>query len=650
MAKKKATHQDKPAKNQDPTHQSPTAMAEASEKLENLKSLNYVLLKEAVERRQQVDSLQNSIGSMESALTRSESENRGLQDELTRLRDCTAQLELERYLVPLFVSVQVREQEEVVKEERDGFWRERVEFGERLRCLEREMGEVLREKSEIERARSEREAEIGVLKGQLRDIGVEIEAERDVLIRVSRERDDLKVEFDVQIEETSGLRIKLTEAEKRENKMEEEVQKLKVEYNGVMEEREERERRIASMATDNDSIKRCLAESNRVIEGLKREIEEMVREKEGIEEERNMEVRKKNELEIAVASLNDLASGLIEAEKNLLLKVEDLEKRCGEVVEKEKRLVKEYDAIVREKKERERSFEGLLEEKVLVKKELDWALKDLDEQKRRMDELVRKKTEIEEAKTKRESEIVELEREVSELRGAISALEVSCNYQKKKNGQLQCEVHRYKDSIEQVGVERDEARKGFEEEKRNGEILRGKILVMEKKIEEAQKVVGEMKAKYCSLLGEKKEIESGSTVLLEEIASLEDNLSRARKEVDDMKANVELADAKSVLVFEMLKNTVKEVISHEGDSKEDGGFMNEREVGESVKPYMAELEAIKNAFKSREVKIEEMKRQEELLQNSVAEAHEGKSFWTLVSSATTILAAAASVAYVASGH
>ncbi|GFY90611.1 prefoldin chaperone subunit family protein [Actinidia rufa] len=566
MAKKKATHQDKPAKNQDPTHQSPTAMAEASEKLENLKSLNYVLLKEAVERRQQVDSLQNSIGSLESALTRSESENRGLQDELTRLRDCTAQLELERYLVPLFVSVQVREQEEVVKEERDGFWRERVEFGERLRCLEREMGEVLREKSEIERARSEREAEIGVLKGQLRDIGVEIEAERDVLIQVSRERDDWRVEFDVQIEETSGLRIKLTEADKRENKMEEEVQKLKVEYNGVMEEREERERRIASMARDNDSIKRCLAESNRVIEGLKREIEEMVREKEGIEEERNVEVRKKNELEIAVASLNDLASGLIEAEKNLLLKVEDLEKRCGEVVEKEKRLVKEYDAIVREKKERERSFEGLLEEK--------------------------------------------------------------------------------------VGVERDEARKGFEEEKRNGEILRGKISVMDKKIEETQKVVGEMKAKNCSLLGEKKEIESRSTVLSEEIASLEDNLSRARKEVDDMKTNVESADAKLVIVFEMLKNTVKEVVSHEGDSKEDGRFMNEREVGESVKPYVAELEAIKNAFKSREVKIEEMKRRQQLLQNSVAEAHKGKSFWTLVSSATTILAAAAaaSVAYVAGGR
>ncbi|PSS19629.1 Myosin-11 like [Actinidia chinensis var. chinensis] len=652
MAKKKATHQDKPAQNQEPAHQSPAAMDEASEKIENLKSLNSVLLKEAVERRQQVDSLQKSIVSLESALTRSESEHRGLQDELTRLRDCTAELELERYLVSVFVSVQVGEHEEAVKEERDGFLRERVEIGRRLRSLERELREVLREKSEIEKARSEREAEIGVLKEKLRDIGVEIENEREGSIRVSRERDDLRVELDVQIEETNGLRLKLLEAERRERKTEEEVQKMKVEYNGLMEEREERERRIKLMARDKDSVERSLAESSRVLEGLKREIEEIVREKEGIEEQRTVEARKRNELEIAVASLNKTVLCLKKEEKSLLSSVSDLEKRCGEGVEKEKRMAKEIDELVRGREETERSFEGLVEEKGLLKKELDLALKELDEQKRRMDELDQKKTEIEEAKTKRESQIVLLEREVSELRGAISALEASCEDQTKKNGQLQCEVHRYKDSIEQVSVERDEAIKGFEEEKKNGEVLRGKISVMEKKIEGTEKVVDEMKAKNCNLLGEKKEIESRSTMLMKEIASLEDNLSRARKEVDDMKTNVESVDAKSMLVFEMLRKTVKELVSlskHEGDGTEDGGFRDERKVGESVKPYVAELDAIKNEFKSREVKVEEMKRQLELLQNSVAEAHKGKSFWTLVSSATTILAAA-SVAYIARGR
>ena len=73
------------------------------------------------------------------------------------------------------------------------------------------------------------EAEIGVLKEKLREIGVEIE----------NERDDLSVELDVHIEETSGLRLKLVEVERRERKTEEEVQKMKVEYSGVMEEREE---------------------------------------------------------------------------------------------------------------------------------------------------------------------------------------------------------------------------------------------------------------------------------------------------------------------------------------------------------------------------------------------------------------------------
>lgn len=70
-----------------------------------------------------------------------------------------------------------------------------------------------------------------------------------------------------------------------------------------------------------------------------------------------------------------------------------------------------------------------------------------------------------------------------------------------------------------------------------------------------------------------------------------------------------------------------------------------------MKPYVAELEAIKNAFKNREIKVEDMTKQLEHLQNSVAEARKGKNFLTLVSSATAILAAAvASVAYVARGR
>ncbi|GFY94126.1 hypothetical protein Acr_09g0005720 [Actinidia rufa] len=138
-------------------------MDEASEKIENLKSLNSVLIKEAVERRQKVDSLQKSIGSLESALTRSKSEHR-----VTGRVDSAAGL-----------------------------------YGG-----------------------------VGTREGS---------------IHVSRERDDLRVELDVQIEETNGLRLKLVEAERRERKTEKKVQKMKVEYNGVM---EERERRIELMARD----------------------------------------------------------------------------------------------------------------------------------------------------------------------------------------------------------------------------------------------------------------------------------------------------------------------------------------------------------------------------------------------------------------
>ncbi|XP_035544641.1 uncharacterized protein LOC118348023 [Juglans regia] len=70
---------------------------------------------------------------------------------------------------------------------------------------------------------------------------------------------------------------------------------------------------------------------------------------------------------------------------------------------------------------------------------------------------------------------------------------------------------------------------------------------------------------------------------------------------------------------------------------------------DEIQPYARELDAIKTAFKSKEKMVEDMKKQLGFLQNSIVEAHKQKSFWTLVSSATTIFVAAF-VAYVARGR
>jgi len=69
-----------------------------------------------------------------------------------------------------------------------------------------------------------------------------------------------------------------------------------------------------------------------------------------------------------------------------------------------------------------------------------------------------------------------------------------------------------------------------------------------------------------------------------------------------------------------------------------------------MKDDVRDFEAIKGAFKDKVSIIEDMKMELELFKNSADEANKGKSFWIMVSSATTLLAAAVSVAYVARAH
>ncbi|XAR49080.1 hypothetical protein NMG60_11032135 [Bertholletia excelsa] len=627
MAKKKHDALAKPAQHE---------TEDASEKLENLRSLNSMLLKEAMERRQQVDSLIRSKSSLESALTRSESENHVLQAELTRLHDLDAQMELESCLVSVFVSVQVSQQAQV--------------FEKKLRSLQGEIRDAVNEKREVEKESSKKDSEICLLKEKFSELVLGVDRERSALNRMRGERDALRAEIDVQIAETNELRIKLVEAEKNRRMMGEEIHQQKMKYNSVMKEKEGSEIRIESIMSEKNSIERCLCESNKVIEGLKREIEDILREKKGIEKQRNVEMMKKNELETSVASLNEVVQGLQKEEKKLRKDVEDLEKKCGECVEKEKQMVKETDALMEEKRERERSFDSLIEEKELVKKELDVALKEQEVRKQKMDEIVGKIIEIEGVNVRRESEIVQLQRQVSELQDAISGLEALCRDHQEKSNRLKSEVNQCRCVINQLTTERDAAREGLSQEKRCSSNLMEKILEMEKNLEKTKKVLDETKTQKCTITGEKKELESRCAILTKEIASLENTLVKAREELGDVQAKVKSNDASSELVLNMLRH-VAAMAGLSEDEKcpvQDVELVSERLSGEEIKPYMEEFETIKNAFKNRDSKVDNMKRELEFLQNSVAEAHKIKGFWTLVSSAAIV--SIAFVAYVARLH
>ncbi|XVF14592.1 hypothetical protein REPUB_Repub09cG0074000 [Reevesia pubescens] len=72
----------------------------------------------------------------------------------------------------------------------------------------------------------------------------------------------------------------------------------------------------------------------------------------------------------------------------------------------------------------------------------------------------------------------------------------------------------------------------------------------------------------------------------------------------------------------------------------------EQKLEDEIELYVAELEAIKQAFKNKEIVAKKLKQKVEFMGEFVVEAQKKKSFWTFFSSATTILATV-SIAYTA---
>lgn len=340
MAKKKLNqHQEKK------THHEEAAMGDVSEKLESLKSLNTMLLKETVERRQQVYSLRESNGSLESELTRSNSQKEELESELTRLSEGVLRLEVERDVMAVFVAQQAEMME-----------RARAEIEGKMKGWERDLGEVFKERNVLEKMKSEREREIVLLNEKVKELGVEIEKERDFANGVCLERDEMRAELDVQINEAKELGRKLIEEEKKERLVQEEVEKLRAEYNLVVIEKEERKKQIESLIKDKESLEKSFMGAAEAVKELQTKIEGIVKGKEGIEKDKQVEILKRSELEKVVSGLNEMVASLRKEEERLCMYAAGLENKCVEGEEKESKMKRQIDELVKGTDEKERKL------------------------------------------------------------------------------------------------------------------------------------------------------------------------------------------------------------------------------------------------------------------------------------------------------
>lgn len=598
MAKKKVTrrHQHQPkdaipnkdeacpvATEQQPMEQDP------AEKLQSLKSLNSLLLKETFDRRQQVESLEQTKVALEAELTQAGQRN--------------VEMELERAVVCVF--------------------------------LETQMGHMAAAFGKFE---DEREAEVLGLKRDVGDLTATLGNERVISGEVIRERDLAKSECGFWIEKVNEMRENLEGVERDRTALKEGFKKLKVEHERLVRENHVGGKALLGVRREKDSLDRDLARAAEEISQLKGEMDSLLQEKKDLEAEKNRQNVKIDDLEKGAGELKELMEEVHKEEKRLQGELLELERRCYEEKEREKEMLREMETLGRDKKEKEASIDALKRERDLMEKQLEQAEKELEDKGQLMEEIIRKKIEIEEENNCNQSEIAGLNMEVSDLRNAISALELSFRDEKDKNEALLYEAILKKEALDQILLAKDSIRKDLEEETGNVKSLKSKVMELERKIEEILGELTKISSEHENLAVQKDAVEHEFEILRREKELVDKRLSDSEQSAEELLAKIELAGLKSEQALTILKNTASFL------SK--GDMVDEPKIEEDIQPFVRQLEAIKNTFQLRESATHDLKRQLEFLQDSLAKAEKKKGLWTLLSSATALFAAA-SVAYLA---
>ncbi|XP_050224958.1 intracellular protein transport protein USO1 [Mercurialis annua] len=176
--------------------------------------------------------------------------------------------------------------------------------------------------------------------------------------------------------------------------------------------------------------------------------------------------------------------------------------------------------------------------------------------------------------------------------------------------------------------------------------------VKESEIVNLQKDLGGLKDDVAAMKESIKDQEDKNKQLATEARRYKDEFEKAclesdnvQRSLDEEQRNVTSLRIRVLEMEKRIEETGKEVAKMKNKPENLLELKEEKFDGE-IEPYAAELEGIKNAFRNKESLVEEMKQQMNILQNSEAEARKRTGLWTIVSSATTFLAAA-SLAYAA---
>lgn len=574
-----------------------------------------------------MDSLVLAKEALEADLTRSVMEKKGFETDLKLVSEHSVELDLEKNVFFAFMETQMGQM---------GFGFDRL----------------LREKVEIERMKKEREVEIEFLKQKVNELNGFVENESFNLKRVSEERDLLKkdcdkrkMDFDRAVEEANGLSEKVVVMEKGEIFMKEEVGKLKLKCEALVNENAEKERAFEVVIRGRDLAESKVVELEKMAENLKRETERILKEKNEIEKEKKAMEVKVGKLDKDMGDLNKILLELGKGTEALQTKNLELEEFISQNM-KDREL--EIKSLLEEKSKNETSITVLEKERDEIKKVFERISWEYEDKQRKCEELFQQKNEIEEAKFSQERQIFGLHNEVSGLRDMVLTLRTSCSKLEEKNKELLSEVGQYKEAFDSVSHERDETSKAFDEENKKVKELMLVISSREKRIEEIVEDLQNLKSECVHLLEKSKVTENSLEALVKANETAQKNIFEAHREIDEWKAKFESASTNSEKVLTMLKHTVALVSSnfeHDKDSKREVEI-EEQILNEEIEPHAAKLVAIKIAFENKEKMLEETNQQVEYLRLSAADAQKKRSFWTLVSSAVTLVAAA-SVAYVA---
>ncbi|CAL0302266.1 unnamed protein product [Lupinus luteus] len=531
-----------------------------------------------------------------------ENSNRKLLQELQKVR-----LEREK------LAEEGCQKERVIGEvtvERDSAVRDLRELKEKVLEAENTHRKLLKELQKV-RLEGEKLAEEGCQKERVIN---EVTIEKDSAVRDSRE-----------------LKEKLLEAENSNKKLLEELQKVRLEGEKLIEEGSQKERLIGEVTSERDSAVRSLRESTTVIEKLKEAIDLVTRQKDEISKVNDAQKVKISSTELELVHVNEALNDVSKEEKLMRGKILELEDRVGIYEKKEEGLMLQIKDLVKQKEEVEGSVKMLKEGRDGVEKVLGEVRKELKD----------KQSEIEKAK-------VSYVKEITEVQNIAKELNQSCKGFEKKNSELLSEVQSYRNAVKEVAVERDNIRKVFDEEKKKVKSLMLQVAEMEGKIEALAGEIGVVKSEKVKLLEKNEIVESRVSLLIDEKDTLQQSLLEAQQECDEVRAKVEFYSLNSNQVLEMLKNAAA-LVSQDMEGIEEV-VSNEQKPEEEIRLYAEQLGAIRDAFRNKNKMVADMKQQSEVLQKSVHEAHKMKSLWTMISSGASVLAAAFAAAYVAKGH